>query len=81
MDSVTFTTNPAAKRLGKRIHARRTSLGLTQDALAETSHVSQGTISRVERGEMMPSVTTLVRLRDALGLPPDEFAAWLEAVQ
>lgn len=79
MDEITFA-NPAARRLGKRLLRQRTKVrGLTQDQLAELSGVSQGTISRIERGEMFPSLATLHKLRDALGLPPDEFAEWIEA--
>ena len=79
MDSITFT-NPAARRIGKRIHTRRAELGLTQDELAATSGVTQSAISRIERGAAMPSLTTLLKLRMALGLTDDEFNAWLEVV-
>lgn len=81
MDSApAFTANPAARRLGKRIRTKRRALKMTQDRLAEVSTVSQGAISRIERGEMMPSLATLMKLRGALGLPPDEFTEWLEDV-
>lgn len=72
--------NPAARRIGQRLLRHRTKVrGLTQDQLAELSGVSQGTISRIERGDMLPSLATLHKLRDALGLPPDEFAEWIAA--
>lgn len=77
MDEITFA-NPAARRLGKRIRTRRVTLGMTQDQLAETSGVAQGTISRIERGDRMPTLTTLMKLRGALGLTEDQFAEWLE---
>jgi transcriptional regulator with XRE-family HTH domain len=55
-----------AKQLGKRIAARRKSLGWTQDVLAERMGVDSETISRFERGAHLPSLPTLERLAIAL---------------
>lgn len=66
-----------ALRLGKRIQKRREELGLTQADLAKTSKVTQGHISQIERGERMPTLATLMKLRAGLGLTDGEFTDWL----
>jgi transcriptional regulator with XRE-family HTH domain len=55
------------KTLGKLIRRARTRAGLSQAALAEAAGVADETVSRVERGAYEPSLSTLVRLADALG--------------
>lgn len=49
------------------INARRRS-GLTQQALAERSGIRQSVISRLERGNGNPSVKTLQRLAEGMGM-------------
>ena len=71
-------TDPAARRLGKRIRARRAELGMTQLKLAEISGLSQSSISTWEAGRKRPNIDSLVSLRDALGVTPAEFADWIE---
>lgn len=68
----------ARTKLSRDIKRRRTHLGLSQTKLAEMSGVRQGHISQIENGERRPNLATLHKLRDALGLPPDEFAEWIE---
>ena len=80
MDTEPRLASPAARSLGRRIKKRRIELGLTQDQLADASGVPQGTISRVEQGQSLPTLPNLLKLRVALGLTDDEFNAWLEAV-
>jgi len=41
---------------------------LTQRALADRTGIKQPQIARIERGSHVPSVTTLARLADALGM-------------
>lgn len=69
----------ASTVIGRDIKRRRLRLDLSQVGLAELSGVAQGHISQIERGERRPSLQTLAKLRDALGLPPDEFAEWIES--
>lgn len=59
------------KTLGVRLRATRKGRGLTQLHLAERAGVSPELISRIERGSMLPSLPTFVRLLDALDLPAD----------
>ena len=48
--------------LGKRIKEARTACGFTQGRLAEAISVEPETISRIERGTVLPSLTVLERL-------------------
>jgi transcriptional regulator with XRE-family HTH domain len=54
--------NPAAQ-----IREAREAAGLTQAELAEKANTTQGTISRIENGEIVPRLDTLQRIADALG--------------
>src|SRR5690606_26610433 len=52
-----------------RLRAARTGQGLSLGRLAETTGLSKGFLSRVERDETSPSVATLVQLCQVLSLP------------
>lgn len=58
-----------AERLGNRLLAIRTELGLTQAALAEKVGVSRKTINTVENGVFVPSTLLALKLARALGRP------------
>lgn len=49
------------------IKARRTS-GLTQKDLAERTGIAQGDISKLENGNANPSLRTLKRLAEGMGM-------------
>lgn len=53
--------------LGKQLTALRKERNLTQEELVEKSHVSVRTIQRIEAGEVMPRVSTIRILLNALG--------------
>lgn len=55
-------------KLGDTIRQRRELLGLLQPGLASLSGVSTRTIQLVEQGKGNPSLETLIRLVDPLGL-------------
>ena len=52
--------------VGERIREVRVARGLTQGDLAELCGTSIAAISHIERGTKVPTITTLVRLADAL---------------
>jgi transcriptional regulator with XRE-family HTH domain len=52
--------------VGERIREVRLARGLTQGDLAERCGTSIAAISHIERGTKVPTITTLVRLADAL---------------
>lgn len=74
--SRTTTASTETARTGSRLRdsfrralaeARRAA-GLTQAELAARLGTTQSAIARLERGEVVPSVTTLAKLADALGI-------------
>jgi len=56
------------EQLGKRVAGFREVAGLTQAQLAERVHVATETISRLERGATIPSVSRLDDIARALGV-------------
>lgn len=58
-----------AKKIGKAIADRRKAVSLTQDELAQKLGVGLEAISRMERGQIMPSITRLVEVAEALECP------------
>lgn len=54
--------------IGHTIKARRKELGLTQNTLALLSQVGINTIVSIERGSKSPSIETLTKVADVLGL-------------
>lgn len=66
------------RALGAAIAAAREAAGMSQDALAELTHVSRPTISRLERGTGSISSDRLWDLAYHLGTTP---AALFEAAQ
>src|SRR3954468_18380805 len=61
------TTN-LALAIGARVRQERQSRGWTLDQLAEAAGVSRRMIVNVEQGAANPSVGTLLRISDALGV-------------
>jgi transcriptional regulator with XRE-family HTH domain len=53
--------------LGRRLTALRKERNLTQEELVEKSHVSVRTIQRIEAGEVIPRLSTVKILLEALG--------------
>lgn len=67
-----------ASAIGARVKQERTARGWTLDKLAEAAGVSRRMVVSVEQATVNPSVATLLRLSDALGVglpalvaPPD----------
>lgn len=58
---------------GKRIKALRTSKKMSMADLAGKIGISKSLISQVERGEVLPSLTTLDKLASALEVPITKF--------
>jgi transcriptional regulator with XRE-family HTH domain len=57
-----------ARSIGRRVRTSRTELGWTLDQLAQRSGVSRRMLVNVEQGSTNPSIATLLRLSDALGI-------------
>ena len=65
MDEVTASL---AVTIGGRVREGRRSRGWSLDRLAEVAGVSRRMVVNVEQGVVNPSVGTLLRLSDALGM-------------
>ena len=60
-----------AVRLGLEVKARREAAGLSQRQLADIVGIRQPNIARLEAGDVLPTIGTLDRIADALGLTLD----------
>ena len=60
-----MATNPAAT-FGGLLRAARLAAGFSQSDLSERSGLPKPTLSRYENGHVLPSLSTLRRLADAL---------------
>ena len=53
--------------LGANLRRERVARGLTQERLAELTDLNPRTVQKIEAGDIAILVTTLARLREALG--------------
>jgi len=60
---------PIVGAIGPKVREVRQQLGLSLQQLAARSEVSAAAIHKVERGDMVPTITTLLKLSGALGRP------------
>ncbi|WP_043640689.1 helix-turn-helix domain-containing protein [Chromobacterium haemolyticum] len=58
-----------ARSLGRSIADARRAKGLTQEKLADVIGVEQESISRLERGVTLPSLSRLMHIADVLAVP------------
>lgn len=58
----------AVARLAGRLRALRKERDLTLDELAERSDVSRSALSKIERGEINPTIGLVSKIADALGI-------------
>ncbi|MGE3285793.1 MAG: helix-turn-helix domain-containing protein [Pseudonocardia sp.] len=64
---------PIVDAIGPKVREERRRLGLSLQQLAARSDVSAAAIHKVERGDMVPTITTLLKLAGALGKPVGHF--------
>jgi transcriptional regulator with XRE-family HTH domain len=65
-----------AATIGSTARALRTARGATQEEVAEWVGLASQVYSRLERGQMLPSLSTLVRLARAFAVSPAAFFEW-----
>lgn len=69
----------AAQAFGAAVRSARLRLGITQETLAEQSHLDRTYISGIESGVRNPTVVSIFRLASALQVRPSDL--FLEAEQ
>ena len=63
------------KILGEHFKKNRQKLNLTQEQLAERSHLTVRNYNKIEKGESLPNGQTLTYLLIALAMDPNEYIA------
>ncbi len=61
--------NTKIKQFGRNLSAERNRQGLTQDELGNLASLDGTYIGRIERGEVNPTLTTIIPILEALKLP------------
>jgi len=59
--------------IGDLIREKRTEKKISQRKLAELCGMSYSHICRLEKGENIPTLDTITKISNALGVPPDTF--------
>ncbi|MCJ7583766.1 MAG: helix-turn-helix domain-containing protein [Anaerolineales bacterium] len=68
-----FEKDSSSVNVGIRLRELRGEMKLSMRALAARSGLSANALSMIERGKTSPSVSTLYKLADALGMPITTF--------
>lgn len=64
---------PVVTTIGPKVRALRQERGLSLQQLAHASDISAASVHKVERGDMVPTVTTLLKIAAALETPVRHF--------
>lgn len=76
-----YQRNPdLARRFGQNIFMIRRRAGLSQEELAFRSSLHRNEIGKLERGDRIPRIDTVIRLAGALEVPPADLLkgmAWV----
>ncbi|MDR2673390.1 MAG: helix-turn-helix domain-containing protein [Opitutaceae bacterium] len=67
--NVNFQQTAWLKTVGGNIRRERVARGLTQEKLAELAELAPRTVQKIEAGRITILITTLRRLRQAIGCP------------
>ena len=61
------------KVVGEKIAQWRYEMGLSQQNVADATDIARSTIDRIERGQIAPRITTLIRICAAFDVPITRF--------
>ncbi|MBN2714949.1 MAG: helix-turn-helix transcriptional regulator [Deltaproteobacteria bacterium] len=64
-EPVTYPEN-YGEIIGQRIRTRRSEIGVTQNELAEKTGIKRPNIARLEKGQSLPNLATLLKVSSAL---------------
>ena len=67
-----LTKKELCLKFGDVVRRLRTASGLSQEALADQAEVHRTYVGGIERGERNPTLTMIVRLAEALKVPPSK---------
>jgi transcriptional regulator with XRE-family HTH domain len=59
-------------RLGGSIRARRKTIGMSQEALADATEIDRAHVGKIERGERNVTILNILRIAIAVGCKPSE---------
>jgi transcriptional regulator with XRE-family HTH domain len=62
-------------KLGQSIRARRTAMGLSQEALADAAGIDRSHMGKIERGERNVTLLNVLRIAAAINQRPSEILA------
>jgi transcriptional regulator with XRE-family HTH domain len=65
--SSSLTASKTLREFGANLRRARTTKGMTQEKLAELADLNIRTVQKIEAGDINILVTTLIRLRQAVG--------------
>ncbi len=74
-ETTTLQRDEIVNMIGPKVAALRKAQGLSLQQLAKNSDVSAAAIHKIERSGMVPTVTTLLKVAGALGVPVGYFVA------
>lgn len=63
---MTVDIKKLTKDFGKKVRIERIKFEISQEELAEKANISVATLSKIERGLVLPTVETAARIADAL---------------
>jgi len=61
-----------SEKLGRNLKRIRTEKGISQSDIAHSLDVSRGFVSNLENGKTNPTLATITRLANAIGVTTDE---------
>jgi transcriptional regulator with XRE-family HTH domain len=73
--------SPVHAAFGDALRELRAERGMSQEAVALNANLNRGYYSGVERGMRNVSLTNIVKIADALGVPPSDVLARAETKQ
>lgn len=75
---VAESKTPVATQFGCNLRARRTRMGISQEALAGWALLHRTEVGLLERGARTPRIDTLIVLSTCLSVPPTELLGGIE---